>query len=240
MDEVRTDPDLVTATAGHESASDLERCLVLLALLRTYCTAPVRNHTFILRSNAPSGEVSVHALIQDVEHQRDDIALFPVAPDTFDGTVTVCKSFHELICGIDSSSAWTVAGNDEEKAAVVRIALYQAQLNQGDEAEWDELPSFCFGRDFLKRAARVCADTGNALVPRMLRSMVEALLRQRPEDVHALREGKKGGAPQRRRGADKAWRRDIDREYHLHYWECEKGLVEFGWVGPHDDEHLPD
>jgi hypothetical protein len=69
--------------------------------------------------------------------------------------------------------------------------------------------------------------------------MVEAIDQLRTEDVHALRESGSGGAPQRTRGGHRAWRRDIDREYHLHYWQC-SDRIEFGWIGPHNDFHLPE
>ena len=60
------------------------------------------------------------------------------------------------------------------------------------------------------------------------------------EDTHALRESSGGNALQRMRGDDKAWRRDIDREYHLHYWACEVSTVEFACVVTHDDFYIPE
>jgi len=74
---------------------------------------------------------------------------------------------------------------------------------------------------------------------RALRAIVETIDQLKLEDVHALRQSDSGGASQRVRGHDKGWRRDIDREYHLHYWEGSGG-IEFGWMGPHNDFQLPD
>ena len=74
-----------------------------------------------------------------------------------------------------------------------------------------------------------------------------AALRRREIDLnlaatHALREGQGGGSPQRRRSTDgaTAWRRDVDYEYHLHYWECPGGIVELASMGPHNDFSIPE
>ena len=53
--------------------------------------------------------------------------------------------------------------------------------------------------------------------------------------THALRSGAGGGNRQRMRGKDSAWRRDVDYEYHLHYWECEAGNVELANLVVHNE-----
>lgn len=240
--KVITKPKQVTIPVGDETTAHLQRCMVLLALLQTYCTPPLQNHTLIVRGAMPVRKVSIRTMIHAIEHQRDDITPFPEAPDSFEGTVNVCGVLYDLIGGVDLASAWRSARGEEERIAALRIALYQVQLTQGDEPKWDDTLAFQFrfGRKFIERADRVCADGDSALVGRMLRSMVETLLGQRLGDVHDLRINGRKGSPQRIRGTDTAWRRDIDREFHLHYWECDKGLIEFGWIGPHNDFELPE
>lgn len=58
-------------------------------------------------------------------------------------------------------------------------------------------------------------------------------------DVHALRTGTGGGDPPRMRGDDKAQRRDIDREFHLHYWDCDDETIELASVVYHNDFSIP-
>ncbi len=238
-EQMSTDPDISAEILGQETTSDLTRCLVLLALLQNYCKHPVRNHTMVLRHGALTGELVIQAFIHEVEHERDDLCEFPIAPEGFHSVVKACSDFRGFVAGIDHVDAWTSAQDDGEQRAAMRIFLYQTRLRQGDEPEWESTPVFCFGTEFLARSGEVCANVGSVLVGKLLRSMVETLLRQKMNDVHALRENRGGGAPQRKRGDDKAWRRDIDREFHLHYWEREQGLIEFGWIGPHNDERLP-
>jgi hypothetical protein len=55
--------------------------------------------------------------------------------------------------------------------------------------------------------------------------------------THALRNDRGYDSPQFTRGTDKAWRRDIDREYHLHYWETQNGY-EFSDVVHHNDFNI--
>jgi hypothetical protein len=76
----------------------------------------------------------------------------------------------------------------------------------------------------------------------LFRSIAETVDRLKLAATHALREGQSGGAPQRHRSTDgaTAWRRDIDYEYHLHYWECSDGTVELASMGPHNDFSIPE
>jgi hypothetical protein len=94
--------------------------------------------------------------------------------------------------------------------------------------------SLSVGAEFLKTVEflRFRSDVGR--VRRLLRACVETVLKLKQTDTHWLRAGRGGGDPQRLRGADKAWRRDIDDEFHLHYWETPTG-VEFARVVVHND-----
>ena len=74
----------------------------------------------------------------------------------------------------------------------------------------------------------------------MLRAIVETLERTQMTDTHALRTGLGGGDPARMRGDDRAMRRDIDRQYHLHYWQCADGTVELASVVVHNDFSIPE
>jgi hypothetical protein len=87
---------------------------------------------------------------------------------------------------------------------------------------------------------RECEQGGDrGLVGRTLRCLSETIDEQNMRAVHAKRTGSGGGDPQELRDQNKAWRRDIDREYHLHYWECDDGTIEFASVGPHNMFDIP-
>jgi hypothetical protein len=42
------------------------------------------------------------------------------------------------------------------------------------------------------------------------------------------------------RGSDKAQRRDIDYEFHLHYWEIANDVIELASVVHHNDFSIPE
>lgn len=52
--------------------------------------------------------------------------------------------------------------------------------------------------------------------------------------MHALREGDGGNSPQITKEDYAAWRRDIDTDYHIHYWK--KGeIVKLANIVHHND-----
>lgn len=234
-----TDPDLLSIATYENMASELARCVVLFALLREHCRNPIVDHALVVRPWQGHTMVQVRAIIHDLEHERNDVEAIPEPPDFFEGYVWVCQSFRELVSGIDEATVWQAAHDEEGLMIAVHLALYKSRLERGLEPEWGESRPFWFGRQFTGQAQRCCQDNAASLINRTLRAMVETIDQLRREDIHALRESDSGGAQQRMRGEDKAWRRDIDREYHLHYWELSNG-VEFGWMGSHNDFSLPE
>ena len=235
----QTQPDLLSITTHKNLASELARCVVLFALLREHCHKPVLDHALVIRPWQGRTEVQVRAIIEILEHDRDDMLPVPEPPDYFSGSVWVCQSFRELVSGIDEAGVWLAAQDNAGCAIAVQIALYKSRLERGLEPEWSDGGNFRFGRRFVTRANECFQDNAASLVGRTLRAIVETIDQLKLEDVHALRQGDSGGAPQRVRGQDRGWRRDIDREYHLYYWEGSVG-VEFRWMVPHNDFQLPD
>ena len=71
-------------------------------------------------------------------------------------------------------------------------------------------------------------------VSRLLRACSDLLHDRNLVDGHWLREGLGANEPQRARGDWKAWRHDIDDEFHLHYWRSGAN-VELANVVVHND-----
>ncbi len=237
-DDVHTEPDLLSIYTSENLTSELARCLVLIALLRNHCRCPIVDHALVVRPWNGKTIVQVKALVHDIDHSRDDLEAIPQPPEYLEGSVWVCQSFRELVSSIDETTVWRSALDDEGMMVAIHIALYKSRLARRLEPDWGAGPGFRFGRKFTETARECCRDNPASLVTSLLRSMVETIDRLQLQDVHALRTSDSGGAPQRTRGNDKACRRDIDYEYHLHYWECEDG-IEFGSVGPHNDFSIP-
>jgi len=112
-------------------------------------------------------------------------------------------------------------------------------MDQGEIPDWSNVSLPVIGPKFREFCLACCNDQADALPGKILRSIVETVKGQNLSAVHALRTGIGGGNPQRLRGSDKAQRRDIDREFHIHYWECDTGIIELAAVVYHNDFSIP-
>ena len=237
-----TTPDILQFCSSDSLKSELERCIVLIAILRKYCDKHVRDHSLILLK-APGKIIQVRALIQVLDQNRTDLdlALIPDPPKHFEGGVLVCDSFNGLIECMDEAEILLNATDNTDIETAIRIAVYKFRTNYGNVPEWDDVPSFWVGHSF--HLSLLDLRPTQQLLRSLLRAIVETLEKTNLSATHRLRTGSGGNDPQRvrRRDQAKAWRRDIDREYHLHYWECDDGTIEIASVSfPHDDFTIPE
>ena len=121
----------------------------------------------------------------------------------------------------------------------IRIALYKSRLNHGNGPEWNDISGLRIGHRFHETVKELCTNQASSFPARVLRAITETLDEVNLSSVHALRTGTGGGDPQRMRGRDKAMRRDINHEFHLHYWQCNDGSVEIASVVTHNDFSIP-
>lgn len=238
FDQVNTEPDILQFSTWKGLESDLARCVILIAILRNHCREPVQDHSLILRHSSARC-VTVQAMIHDIEHNRDDIVDVPKAPSFFRGDVLVCADFRGLINCLDAPAVLVASSDDVGVETAIRIALYKSRLERGLEPDWSDIGRLRLGKEFAERFRRVCADADTSLPDRALRAIVETIEKVNLAATHALRTSPGGGAAQKTRGEDKAWRRDIDKQYHIHYWECADDTVELASLGVHNDFSIP-
>ena len=238
-ENLATKPDVINLTVHEGLRSDLVRCIILIAVLRKYCSQPLGGHSLILRK-APKQVVQVRAQIHALEHNRDDIPDLPCPPEFFEGDVLVCDDFRGLIECLDESVILVGASDDIGIEFSIRIASFKQALSQSKEPEWETIQVPIIGSEFRKTCQQCCGNTGDSLPRKILRSIIETIEGLNMSAVHALRTGQGGNAPQRMRGFDKAQRRDIDQEFHLHYWDCADGRIELASVVYHNDFSIPE
>jgi len=239
-EELTTEPDIMRLCAGTELRSDLARCVVLIAILRHHCQQPIRDHSLILR-RAPARIVQVRARIHELEHERDDLCSVPGPSEYFEGDVLVCDDFKGLIECLDEAAILRKSNDEIGVGAAIQIAVYRSRLERGAAPEWDDVPDYRIGHGFRLSLQRV--NPTQQLASKLLRAIVETLEQTNMAATHWLRAGPGGNDSQRvrRRDGAKAWRRNIDREHHLHYWACDDGIVEIAAVSfPHDDFTIPE
>ena len=238
-ENLETDPDVIRLALHNELRSDLARCITLLAILRKHWPQPLGGHTLILR-NAPQQIIQVKAHILYLDHSREDIPELPCPPACFEGDVLVCDDFQSLINSLDETAILIGASDDLGIELAIRIALFKNDIAQDELPDWDDVPVPIIGEKFRELCQKICANQGDAVPPKILRAIVETVKKNNLSAVHALRTGEGGNNPQRKRGLDKAQRRDIDRELHLHYWECADGKIELASVVYHNDFSIPE
>ena len=210
---------------------------MLIAVLREHCPQKAREHSLILR-NADSRTLRIRAQIHDLEHARADLGAVPVPPEYFEGEVLVCEDFRGLVECLDEAAILIRAMDDVGVETAVRVAVYKSRLANRLTPDWDDIPLHRIGHSF--RALIRAIHPTEKLASKVLRAIVETLERSSVADTHALRIGPAGGDVQRTRNGDKAMRRDIDYEYHLHYWQCVDGTVEIASVVVHEDFSIPE
>ena len=238
-EQLETDPDVIRLITYNGLQSDLARCILLIAILRKHCSQPPGGHSLILRE-APRQVIQVRAQVQIIEHERDDIPTLPSPPEFFEGDVLACDNFQGLVECLDEAAILVGTSDNPGVELAIRIALFKDSIVQGDAPNWSSVMNLHIGAKFRDSCQQCCADRSNALPPKILRSIVETTRGRNLPSVHALRTGPGANASQRMRGTDKAQRRDIDQEFHLHYWDCTDGAIELASVVYHNDFSIPE
>lgn len=239
IEDLETEPDILRLTTCDGLQTDLARCVVLIAILRKHCLQPLGGHSLILKK-APRKVIEVRAQIHCLEHERNDIPDLPSPPQIFEGDVLVCDDLRGLIECLDESAVLIGASDNLGIELAIRIAVFKDALIQGEEPDWENISVPKIGTEFRETCQQCCGGQPDSLPLKILRSIVKTVRRDNSRATHALRTGPGGNDPQLMRGEDKAWRRDIDDEFHLHYWECSERTIELASVVHHNNFSIPE
>lgn len=182
--------------------------------------------------------VCVKTEILDCDFVLPDHA--PEFPLTVRGTFSAASNADGFRLQIDPITIWKNAEDEESYSEALEIYIHQRRHRQGD----DEKPVFpwSFGSEFITGLKGLKFLNKDEEIAKLLRTLAAAVLNENLQNTHPLRRGKGGDDPQRVRERDgaKAWPRDIDRKFHLHYWQT-SDEIEFAWAAyPHDDYYIPE
>lgn len=213
------------------------RLVVLLSLYAHIHHLPLGEQRLITRSLEDGTEVTL-----TVETLICDFFQTPQPPE-IPGKLSASFSAYSTAQGfrhtVDPVTLWTKARNHIDLRPAIELFLAQNALEYGltdsdvETMPWDigsEFFTTCRKHGFLHESGKV---------KRLLRACGETILKQNLGAAHKFRAGKGAREPQRRRSGDKAWRRDINRTYHLHYWETSNG-PEIASVVHHDNMSIPE
>jgi hypothetical protein len=133
-------------------------------------------------------------------------------------------NFKEFCTKIEPAIIWINAQNDLciKMAVYIKIFQYDEKV---DYINQDIKPNFVLYDTFFKSMRDLNFHSDEAKIDILLRALFEEILNLNMKDTHELRVGKSGGSKQIEHLGYNGWRRDIDYEYHLHYWRKGDSLI---------------
>lgn len=158
-------------------------------------------------------------------------------PLNLSGRFGTCTNLADLDSLLDAVIIWSQSSSHDGYNRSIHVHITQ----RSQQSENSQLDSWTYGSAFFESAKVLGFLEDHGKIARLLRSISETILMENMAATHWLRTSRGGNASQKIRSSDgaKAWRRDIDHEFHLHYWETAAG-IEFASVVPHSDMSIPE
>ena len=232
--ECITEPDILTVfDEGSALRSDLEQCITLHGIVRRYCG--IENHPLML-VNTESAKVRVKSVLRKVVCEGQELFHLPRLPLQLDGDASIYHDFEGLLECLDPTVMLCEADCDLIVKVAIKVGVFKKRLLDSDRVEWESLPQFQVGAGFRKSV--VDLNPTATVCGKILRAAVAAIEREELSKVHVLRRSASGSDVAVQRSGDnaKAWRRDVDLNLHLHYWQRSDSMIEFANVAyPHDN-----
>lgn len=126
---------------------------------------------------------------------------------------------------------WKNAKSNTELEIGIRIKLLQECKYDCIEHSYEN-HSFNFQKSFFNWILDLNLKSVESKLNATLRSVSDVILGKNKQEIHWLRVGKGAKDPQVKYESFCAWRKDIDDEYHIHYW-CNGQMLIFADVVPH-------
>jgi len=174
--------------------------------------------------------------IIDIEYSAGATHL-PNVPGRYRGIFLACDQVRQLLLALDPLCVWRIEGRHELS---INTSLAQ-RLHASGKDYWPlKDHPWRMGGSFLSTAIGAGFDQDEKRIRGLLRACADTILGENLAATHALRQGPQGSQNPLVRATDsaKAMRRDIDYEFHLHYWDTPTG-PELASVVAHDDFSIP-
>ena len=226
VESVQVDPPSLLGGRPDHFVTHLCDLLMLAGLQQLSDHPATSQHLATKTSKPPTGVMNFdgHALWRRAGRGEQDKAIH--------GSLRLSATASELESQLDPVEFWQEGNFDGALSLYLRVSQTDSYPSSSRRAQ-----AFRFASGFKDSLNHCDFSRDPPKIKRLLRALAETIMGLRMKDVHDLRTGSGGNCPQRRRGRDLAWRRDIDREYHLHYWSGTQGF-EFVQVGVHNDDNI--
>lgn len=155
----------------------------------------------------------------------------PALPSEIDTFTQLHQNFTGLCAFLATSQGWCECIDARDYAATLQIHLKKTVISLG--LPESSIRNWKFGAHFIL-SFNALGFNDEAKSKKLLKACSEAIIRLNMPATHALRIGAGPDDAQISREVFKAWRRDIDYEYHLHYWD-DGSTVELSLVVVHNN-----
>lgn len=222
----------ITFVGGHNAHERQQYPLVKLALGQFLTLFPA-GRTWIVGQlvNSSGNTTQVSAVIQDIEwiNLPRNLEL----PLNIDEQFPCRGDISQVLRGLELS-VLNVDLTRECMTELISIALLQSEYigNHTPRFEWS------IGSQFCESVTRVHLDNNPIVMRSLLQACVSVICGISMDKTHPLRTGSGGNSPQITRMGATAWRRDVDYEFHLHYW-CVDNRYVFASCGTHNCFSIP-
>lgn len=172
----------------------------------------------VIFTDGEAAQDSHRLAIELADSECEQYLLIP--PGNYEGDIRFAFSLENYFSLINFE--WAALNISFEFA--ISLEIWRRSGRRG--SPFSDQPNWSLGGEFEASITRCGINNNPARLRATLRSCADAILRIDLRDTHELRVAKGPGSPQRKRGRDggAAWRRDIDREFHLHYWSIGERL----------------
>ncbi|KFN09710.1 MULTISPECIES: hypothetical protein [Paenibacillus] len=190
---------------------------------------------FITRDSVSEIEIKGEVYACDFIKKDSDNFKYPIL---INGKVHSQTNWLQLITNFNVVSSWKIAETDEDYFNLINLYLLQRLSIIGENPLDTDIPTWKYGHSFFETCRSLGFTHEEGKIKALLKACADTILDQNLSSTHTLRIDESGNSPQLMRNRDKAWRRDIDYEYHLHYWKTSNG-PELAAVVVHNNMWIP-
>lgn len=216
------------------------RLLSVLLSLHHHFISEVRNQVLITSMDGDYvGSTMISATITDLlktssEIIQDDI-IFPLQVSV---EFYLCRCLYSLHTSLDPCSIWANADCEFALKKAIEIYIFQSEPRQKPYKCPVSQNSYSIGPSFVRSCEQLGFFEDSSKIRMLLRACSETIIGTNTRAIHWIRTSIGGNSPQLKVGNNTAWRRDIDGEYHLHYWSTPHG-PRLATVVRHNDFTIP-
>lgn len=193
------------------------------------------NYHIALTNKINSNIVKILGKLELIEFEENSVYQNSLTiPFKIDHSFYCCSKYNDLYKIIDPVNLWVNTTDENVYQMAIKLNTLKVANDLAKQISIEDLNNFSFGRDFFKTAKLNNFLKNESNTKNLLKSISDLLLGINLSKTHHLRINKGGDSPPKKRDNYIAWRKDIDYEYHVHYWS-DGNSFEFASIVTHNN-----